>query len=75
MKSARYIVYTYKAWDYIVTYANGTVGYPSNSIEGCFHSIFKGKAIRLLVPPEEENKLFTCNSLQDAKENYPEYFI
>lgn len=75
MKSARYTVYKYTAWNYIITYAGNTIGYPSDSIENGFNSILEGKAIRLVALPEAEDKLFTCDSLQDAKENYPEYFI
>ncbi|PNX51225.1 MAG: hypothetical protein BV456_03960 [Thermoplasmata archaeon M8B2D] len=75
MKSAHYTVYKYTAWNYIITYAGNTIGYPSDSIENSFNSILEGKAIHLLTPPKTEDKLFTCNSLQDAKENYPEYFI
>jgi len=75
MKSTRYAVYKYIAWNYIITYADNTIGYPSDSIENGFNSILEVKAIRLVAPPETEDKLFTCDSLQDAKENYPEYFI
>lgn len=74
-----YKVYTTVRSKYHVRFAGGSlITKDYQNITEAFNDVILGKALHInyhnkhLVP---DTLLFTCKSLDDAKANYPEYFI